>query len=74
MLLTPKESQLQWRNNTVCTTRPAGLTVMLCISVPAAFADENPITLRLDDPSLVQPHNVTAKAVRFGGDGALEVR
>lgn len=33
-----------------------------------------PGCLRLDDASLVQPHNVTGKAVRYGGDAVLEVR
>src|SRR5438270_8450567 len=41
---------------------------------PAAFAQGEGVTLALNDAAQVQPHNVTATAVRYRGSDALEVR
>jgi hypothetical protein len=58
----------------VFNIRAASLAGLLSISASAVFAEGNAITLRLDDASLVRPHNVTVKAVRYGGSDALDVR
>src|SRR5262245_22490948 len=54
--------------------RAAVLAVLLGISAAPAVAEDKAITLPLNDASMVQPHNVTIKAVRHNGSDALEVR
>jgi hypothetical protein len=44
------------------------------VSASAVPAKEDAITMALDKASLLQPHNVTVKAVRYGNSDALEVR
>ena len=47
---------------------------LLAASASPAPATEDAITMPLADATLLQPHNVTVKAVRYGGSDALEVR
>jgi hypothetical protein len=54
--------------------RVAALAMFLGMSASPILAEENAITLPLNDASLVRPRNVTVKAVRYGGSDALEVR
>ena len=53
--------------------------IIMCGLLPAVSASavpvkEDAITMPLDNASLLQPHNVTVKAVRYGNSDALEVR
>jgi hypothetical protein len=55
--------------------RAAIVVVMLVIaSAPPVVAQGNAISLPLNDASVVQPRNVSVKAVRYGDSQALEVR
>jgi len=54
--------------------RAAALAALLGISAAPVVAEEKAITLPSNDASVVRPHNVTAKAVRYKGADALEVR
>jgi hypothetical protein len=47
---------------------------LLAVSASPALATEDAITMPLADATLLQPHNVTVKAVRYGDRDALEVR
>jgi hypothetical protein len=53
--------------------RTAALAGLLSIAMPAA-AEQNLLTLPLDNVSQVQPRNVSIRAVRHDGGDALEVR
>ncbi len=44
------------------------------MSASQALATEDVITLPLNDATLLQPHNVTVKSVRYGDSDAVEVR
>jgi hypothetical protein len=54
--------------------RAAALAVLLGLSAAPAVADDQAITLPLNDASVVRPHHVTVQAVRHHGSDALEVR
>ena len=54
--------------------RVAALVALLGMPAQAAVAQENAITMPLNDAALVQPRNVTVKAARYRGSDALEVR
>ena len=49
-------------------------TVLLALSALSASAQERTVTIRLDKATLVQPHNVTVKAVRYHDSDVLEIR
>ena len=49
-------------------------TVLLALSALSASAQERTVTMRLDKATLVQPHNVTVKAVRYHDRDVLEIR
>ena len=54
--------------------RVAALAALLGMPAQAAVAQENAITMPLNDAALVQPRHVTVKATRYRGSDALEVR
>jgi len=54
--------------------RVAALAALLGMPAQAAVAQENAITMPLNDAALVQPRHVTVKAARYRGSDALEVR
>jgi hypothetical protein len=63
-----QESRIMLR---ICTVM-CGLLVV--VSESQALATEDAIKLPLDDATLLQPHNVTVKSVRYGDSAAVEVR
>src|SRR3954464_14037041 len=52
----------------------AALVALLGMPVQAAVAQENAITMPLNDAASVQPRHVTVKATRYRGSDALEGR
>jgi hypothetical protein len=48
--------------------------LLLAVSATPAPANEGAITMPLNDATLLQPHNVSVEAVRYGDSAALEVR
>ena len=54
--------------------RVAALAALLGMPAQAAVAQENAITMPLNDAALVQPRHVTVKATHYRGSDALEVR
>jgi hypothetical protein len=48
--------------------------LLLAVSTSPALATEDAITLPLRDATLIEPHNVTVKAVHYGDSEAVEVR
>jgi hypothetical protein len=64
----------QERGKAVRHVRAAILLILLSVSALSVVAQENAVTLPLNDASMVRPRNVTVEAVRYGGSGALEVR
>lgn len=53
---------------------PAVSAILLAVSALPAPAQERTVTMPLDNATLVQPHNVTVKAVRYGDSDVLEIR
>lgn len=54
--------------------RGVSLAALLSTSVMPVVAEESARPWLLNDASMVQPHNVTVEAVRYGGSDALEIR
>jgi hypothetical protein len=48
--------------------------LLLTVSASPELATKDALTMPLDDATLLQPHNVSVKAVRYGDSKALEVR
>jgi hypothetical protein len=54
--------------------RTVTLALLVIAPMRAAFAEEAPVALKLDDASTVRPHNVSVEAVHYAGSNSLEVR
>src|SRR5215470_7188146 len=54
--------------------RATAFAVLLGLAAAPAVAENQALTLPLNEASVVRPHNVTVQAVRHHGSEALEVR
>jgi hypothetical protein len=59
---------------TALTARAAMLAMLLSAPVPASRAEQQAVTLALNDAASVRSRNVSVQAVRYNGSDALEVR